>query len=213
MSAPRLIGIAGGTGAGKSAMVRTVAARLGGCVIDVDAYYLDRRGLSAAARAEINYDEPAAIDAELLVEHLTRLARGETVERPVYSFETHTRTGSTPVRPGDLVIVEGLFTFWWDAVRARLGLKIFVDAPADVRLARRLRRDVSERGRTTDHVLRQYLTTVRPMHERYVEPCRGFADLVIQNDGAIAEATATLLAAVVRDAARPNVTAAATTPH
>src|SRR5687767_2901453 len=150
---PYFVGVAGGTGAGKTTLVRQLVDRLGGCVLELDWYYLDRSNVPPEERGRLNYDEPAAIDVDLLVEHLTRLARGESVSRPIYSFETHRRIGETRLSPAPLVVVEGLFTWWWDAVRRLLAYKMFVDAPADVRLARRLQRDLTARGRTVDQVL------------------------------------------------------------
>jgi uridine kinase len=194
---PYLIGVAGGTGSGKSTIARALVDRIGGCVIDADSYYVDRSAVPAAERRLCNYDEPAAIDDSLLIEHLTRLARGEAVARPVYSFATHTRVGVTPVLPAKVIVVEGLFTLWWEKLRALLNLKVFVDAPADLRLARRLKRDLMERGRTVDQVLQQYLLAVRPMHDRYVEPSRVHADWVVLNDGSI-EGIADEVAAPVR---------------
>ena len=191
-----LIGVAGGTGSGKSTLARALVDRFGGCLIHLDSYYLDRSGLPPEERVRLNYDEPAAIDAALLVEHLRRLARGEPVQKPLYSFETHTRVGGEMVTPARLLIVEGLFTLWWEPLRALLDVKVFVDAPADVRLIRRTRRDVAERGRTVDQVLEQYLGTVRPMHERYVEPTKAHADLVVVNDGRLSDCVAQVEAAV-----------------
>jgi uridine kinase len=191
-----VVGVAGGTGAGKSTIVRGLIERLGGTVIDVDAYYLDRSGLSPAERLRLNFDEPDAIDAPLLVEHLQRLAQGEPVAKPIYSFVTHTRVGTETVAPARLIVVDGLFTWWWEPLRALLGLKIFVDAPTTIRLARRLQRDVGERGRTVEQVLEQYRTTVRPMHERYVEPIRAHADLVVINTGPLEVAVEEVVAAV-----------------
>lgn len=192
----RLIGLAGGTGAGKSAIVDGLVGRVRGSVIDLDSYYLDRSGLTPEQRNGINYDEPAAIDVTLLITHLTRLGRGETVEKPLYSFETHVRVGSHTVAPAEIVIVEGLFTLWWEPLRALLDVKVFVDAPSDLRLVRRIRRDVRERGRTADQVLQQYLGSVRPMHERYVEPMRAHADIVVINDGPIEAAVERVIAAL-----------------
>ena len=196
---PYFVGVAGGTGAGKTTLVRTLVDRFGGCVLDLDSYYVDRGAVSADERGRLNYDEPAAIDVDLLVDHLGRLHRGEPIAKPVYSFEHHTRVGTTSVAPTRLVVVEGLFTWSWEAVRRLLALKVFVTAPADLRIIRRLRRDVAERGRTMDHVLQQYLLTVRPMHDLYVEPCRRSADLVVDSGGTPAE-TAELVIAALRSA-------------
>ena len=180
---PRIIGIAGGTGAGKVVLVEELCRRHGPvAVLDLDAYYVDRTGMPPEARARLNFDEPAAIEIGLLLEHVGRLSAGRRVDKPVYSFASHTRIGVAPVAPAPLVIVEGLFTLWWPELRARLDVAVYVDGSPDVRLARRLRRDVRERGRDVEAVLAQYLATVRPMHERYVEPTRAFADVVIAND-------------------------------
>jgi uridine kinase len=176
----RLIGIAGGTGAGKTTVTRLLEEQFGGiAVVDLDSYYLDRSGVSPEGRARINYDEPAAIDAALLLAHVRDLAAGRPVPKPLYSFESHCRVGSVSLSPAPVIVVDGLFTLWWQELRAMLDLKVFVDAAADVRLARRILRDVAERGRTVDSVLAQYLATIRPMHERYVEPTRRYADVVV----------------------------------
>jgi len=196
-----LVGVAGGTGSGKSTVVRAVVDRLGGCVIDLDSYYADRSALAPEERGRVNYDEPAAIDSALLVEHLRRLADGQAVEKPVYSFATHTRIGVEVVAPARLTIVEGLFTLWWESLRGLLDLKVFVDAPADLRLIRRLRRDLAERARTAEQVMQQYVATVRPMYERYVEPTRDHADLVVTNDGPAERAVEQLIAVIRRRAA------------
>src|SRR5207253_11277579 len=157
-------------------IVRGLVARIGGCVIDLESYALD--GSSAD-------DEPEAIDTTLLVTQLGELRRGEAIRKPVYSLETHTRTGIEVVAPARLVLVEGLFVLWWESLRSLLDVKVFVDAPPDLRLIRRIRRDLAERGRTLEQVLQQYSGTVRSMHERYVEPTRAHADLVVTNDGPV----------------------------
>lgn len=178
-----LVGIAGGSGAGKSVVARRLSSRLGGTLIELDSYYVDRSDISPAQRAEINYDEPAAFDVPLLLRHLATLRRGGEIAKPMYCFTTHTRSGSEAVKPiGDLIVVEGLFTLWWPDLRQLLDVKVFVDAPADVRLARRIERDVCERGRKPEQTLQQYAVTVRPMHDRYVEPTRHLADVVVTND-------------------------------
>ena len=193
---PYFVGVAGGTGAGKTTLVRDLVAKFGGTVLDLDSYYLDRGSVPAEERRHLNYDEPAAIDVDLLVEHLSLLHRGEPIAKPIYSFEHHTRVGVSPLAAARLVVVEGLFTWCWEPVRRLLALKVFVDAPADVRIIRRLRRDVAERGRTMEQVLRQYLLTVRPMHELHVEPCRHAADLVVNAEGTPAEAAELVIAAL-----------------
>lgn len=193
-----LVGVTGGTGAGKSAIVRAFVDRVGGTVIDLDSYYKDRSGLTPEERIGINYDEPAAFDVALLVAQVAQLARGQAVEKPVYAFATHTRVGVEVIAPAPLVVVEGLFALWWEPLRSLLDVKVFVDAPPDLRLIRRIRRDIAERGRAVDQVVHQYLATVRPMHERYVEPTRVHADLIVANDGPIADAAERVIELVRR---------------
>ena len=193
-----LIGLAGGTGAGKSTIVRALMDRFGGCAIDLDAYYLDRSGLPPEERPRINYDQPAAFDDSLLVEHLGRLLGGEAVPKPVYAFDTHTRVGVEVVAPARLVIVEGLFALWWESLRSLLAVKVFVDAPADLRLIRRIRRDLADRSRTVEQVLFQYLGSARPAHERYVEATRVHADDIVINEGPLDDAVDQVIALVRR---------------
>ncbi len=178
-----IVGLAGGTGSGKSSIVRGLVERIGGCVIDLESYGLDRGAGEPEERSVAGDDEPAVIDTELLVAHLDDLRRGEAIRKPLYSAATRLRTGIQVVAPARLVLVEGLFTFWWDSLRSRLDVKVFVDAPADLRLVRRIRRDLAERGRTVEQVLHQYAGSVRAAHERYVEPTRVYADDVVTNDG------------------------------
>jgi uridine kinase len=191
-----LLGIAGGTGTGKSTIARALLARVDGCVLGVDSYYRDLSHLAPGERARQNFDEPAAIEFTLLVEHLRQLAQGCPVLKPVYSFDTHTRVDAVTVAPAPLIVVEGLFALWWTELRALLDHKVYLDAPPDLRLARRIQRDVIERGRTVDSILEQYLATVRPMHERYVEPTRAYADLVVTNTGTLEESLAPVLNAI-----------------
>ena len=193
-----IIGLAGGTGAGKSSIVRGLVERIGGCVIDLESYTLDRSAGPLEERSAIGDDEPAAIDTSLLVTHLEDLRRGEAIRRPVYSLEKHARTGTAIVAPARLVLVEGLFTLWWESIRALLDLKVFVHAPADLRLMRRIRRDLADRGRTVEQVLYQYSSSVRSAHERYVEPTRVHADDVVTNDGPLEDAVDQVLALVRR---------------
>ena len=142
MSVSITVGIAGGTGAGKTTLARRLAETLGDAVVlDMDSYYLDRSGMSAEARARVNFDEPDAIDMSLLVEHLRLLRAGQPIEKPRYSFETHERIGVEPVTPAAVVLVEGLLALWWDDLRSAFDLKIYLDAPDEVRLGRRVRRD------------------------------------------------------------------------
>lgn len=178
------VGIAGGTGAGKTTLARSLAAAVGEVIVlDLDSYYLDRSELSPEIRDRLNFDEPGAFDVGLLVSHLRQLRDGHSVEKPRYSFENHTRTGVETLSPAPIVLVEGLFALWWEDLRAGLDLKIYLDVPPDVRMARRIARDVESRGRTAESVRRQYEESVRPMHELYVAPTRAHADLVLVNDG------------------------------
>jgi uridine kinase len=177
------VGIAGGTGAGKTSVCGLLCRTLDDvAILDLDSCYLDRSDLSPEHRARLNFDEPAAFDLPLLLAHLSQLRDGHAVRKPRYSFESHTRCGYHRVAGAPIVLSEGLFTLWWEDLRRLLDLKVFVDAPDDTRLARRLQRDVATRGRTIEAVHRQYETTVYPMHVRYVEPTRVLADLVVQND-------------------------------
>ena len=184
---PLTIGIAGGTGSGKS----TVAAKLAGgippgrcVVVDHDAYYGDQGHLSPAARAELNYDHPSSLDSLLLAHHLAELKAGRAVDVPIYDFRTHTRKAETRrVEPAPVIIVEGILVFVEAAVRDQLDIKIFVDTDADIRLMRRIRRDLEQRGRTFNSVRDQYYATVRPMHLEYVEPSKRWADLIVPEGG------------------------------
>jgi uridine kinase len=193
-----IVGLAGGTGSGKSSIVRSLIERIGGCAIDLESYALDRATGPLEERCSVGDDEPAAIDTELLVAHLEDLRRGEAIRKPVYAPGTHLRTGVIVVAPARLVLVEGLFTFWWDSLRSLLDVKVFVDAPADLRLIRRIRRELADRGHTVEQVLYQYSGSVRPAHERYVEPTRVHADDVVTNDGPLEDAVEQVIALVRR---------------
>lgn len=179
---PFLVAIAGGTGAGKTTLAKRLAERyreLGATLMDQDSYYHDLSYLDEQARAQVNFDDPAALDHDLLFSHLEQLLAGEAIQKPRYAFAIHTRTGELDrVASNPLIILEGLWALWDARVRALAGLKVYVDADADIRFIRRLRRDVVERGRTWESVVAQYSTSVRPMHQLYVEPTRAFADLV-----------------------------------
>jgi uridine kinase len=193
-----IVGLAGGTGSGKSSIVRSLVERVGGCVVDLESYTLDRGAGAPEDRSSGGDDEPAAIDTELLVAHLDDLRRGEAIRKPVYSAETRLRTGIQLVAPARLVLVEGLFTLWWDSLRSLLDVKVFIDAPADLRLVRRIRRELADRGRSIEQVLYQYSSSVRPAHERYVEPTRVHADDVVTNDGPLEDAVEQVIALVRR---------------
>jgi uridine kinase len=180
---PQIVAITGGTGCGKSSVAEAVSRRfraLKPAVISQDRYYRDWSHLTPHRRAVINFDEPAAFDTDLLIEHLDGLRRGLPIAMPSYSFETHTRQPDTvPVRPTPLVIVEGILLLANPTLRSLFDVTVFLDVPADVRLARRLLRDTRERGRRVTDVVEQYLDTVREMHATYVEPQRSHAHTVI----------------------------------
>jgi uridine kinase len=177
---PHLIGIAGPSCAGKSELARWLAARLQAPVLNLDHYYVDRRGLPIEERARRNFDEPAALDYPLILEHVQLLAAGKSVRAPRYDFATHTRARDEAlVEPGDYMILEGLFALYWPAVRALMRTRLFVAAPDEVCLERRTARDVRERGRSPESVHWQFETTVRPMAHLHVLPTAAHAGLVL----------------------------------
>lgn len=179
---PLFIGLAGGSGSGKTTIAEEVVDRLEGrvAVLHHDAYYRHRVDLNLEERTRVNYDHPSSLETELLVEHLEQLRTGLAIERPVYDFSTHLRSEETVrVEPARVVVVEGILVLSDAQLRSELDLKIFVDTDPDLRLARRIERDISERGRSLESVLTQYFATVRPMHLEFVEPSRRYADLII----------------------------------
>jgi len=182
-----VVGVAGGTGSGKTTISQEILRRVGGhniAYIQHDRYYRDRSHLSPAERAEINFDHPDALETPLLVEHLRRLCDGKKVHVPIYDFTTHTRRSETElVEPRPILLVEGILIFVEPELRNLFDIKIFVDTDADIRFIRRLRRDISERGRTLESVVEQYLRTVRPMHLEFVEPSKRYADVIIPEGG------------------------------
>lgn len=181
-----IIGIAGGTGSGKTTLTRRLQDAFGDDVSVVyhDNYYKKHVGLSYEQRAALNYDHPASFDTALLVDDLRRLAAGEAIRCPVYDYTIHNRSEETvEVHPTKVVIVEGILIFENKALRNLMDVKIFVDTDADVRILRRILRDVKERGRSLDSVISQYLTTVKPMHEQFVQPSRQHADIVVLEGG------------------------------
>jgi uridine kinase len=196
-----VVGIAGGSGAGKSALVRAVATDLGPervAVLAHDAYYRDCAHLEAGERAALNFDTPEALDQDLFRAHLETLRRGGPVRPPAYCFATHCRRGlAEPVEPREVLLVEGILLFHDPVVRRLLDLRIYVDAPASLRLARRIARDQMERGRTAADVAQQCRATVFPAHNRWVEPTRAWAHLVLVNAGRLM-AAAELATAVIR---------------
>lgn len=185
---PLVVGIAGGTGSGKSTLARRLARRIGEercALVSQDNYYRDLASLSVGARARVNFDHPDSLDDVLLTEHIATLRRGQPIVCPHYDFSRHARSsdGGTEVPARDVIIVEGILVFVWPALVAQMDLKIFVDTPDDLRLLRRVRRDIADRGRDVDSVLAQYQETVRPMHDAFVGPSRGVADLIVPGEG------------------------------
>ncbi|RZJ54554.1 MAG: uridine kinase [Flavobacterium sp.] len=181
-----IIGLAGGTGSGKTTVVHQIMNELPDTevgVISQDSYYKETHNLSFDERALINFDHPRAIDFELLVKHLKALKAGETIDQPVYSFIQHNRTDDTvSTHPRKVMIVEGILILTNPELRELFDIKIFVHADSDERLIRRLKRDISERGRDIDEVLNRYQNTLKPMHEQFIEPSKAFADIIIPND-------------------------------
>lgn len=181
-----MIGVVGGSGAGKTTLVWSLADRLGAevSVLWFDEYYHDLVHLTPDERALVNYDHPDSLDVDLLVSHLDGLLAGRPAEVPVYDFTTHTRTGTTRrVDPRPVIVVDGILVLAFPVIRERLDVSVFVEAPAEVRLARRLDRDVRERGRTPESVRTQFAATVAPMHDAFVSPCRDLADLTLDGQG------------------------------
>jgi uridine kinase len=184
---PIIIGVAGGSGSGKTTVVRQIVKQLGRdrvTVVHHDSYYRDASQLDAEARARINYDHPDSLETPLLVRHLQDLRRGRDVAVPVYDFTSHRRLDRTEPAPArKVVIVDGLLILWDRDLRALMDIKVFVDTDSDIRIIRRLQRDIEERGRSTESVVRQYLETVRPMHLEFVEPSKRYADIIVPQGG------------------------------
>lgn len=187
MKTPVIIGIAGGTGSGKTTVARAIYDRVGPDRIEWiphDSYYRNFDGLTPEQRHRINFDHPDSLETELLGRHLDVLCKGSSVEIPLYDFTTHSRKTETQrVEPRKVVIVEGILVLAEPDLRKRIDIKLFVDTPPDIRFMRRLMRDTRTRGRTLESVVEQYLTTVRPMHEEFVEPSKRYADLIIPEGG------------------------------
>lgn len=180
---PLFLGVAGGSGSGKSTIVERIVAGLAPhpvTLIRHDAYYRDSSELSAEERGQLNFDHPDSLETDLLLSHLDRLRDGESVEIPIYDFTTHSRTERTrTAAPTPVVIIDGILVLAHQGIRDRLDIKIFVDTDADIRFIRRLGRDLEERGRTLESVVRQYAATVRPMHLEFVEPSKRHADVIV----------------------------------
>lgn len=184
---PLVIGIAGGSGSGKSTVARKVAEALSGssvAFLDMDAYYRNFAHLPMEERKRVNWDHPDAFDTQLMAAQVNELSAGRSVDKPVYDFVTHTRSTRTErVNPADVLVLDGILLFADERMRALCDVKVFVDADADIRLIRRLRRDVNKRGRILDDVIAQYLDTVHPMHLQFVEPSKRYADVIVPRGG------------------------------
>lgn len=184
---PLVIGIAGGSGSGKTTVAQEILERVGPsriAYIQHDSYYKDLSGLPPAQRDEVNFDHPNSLETELLTTHIEALKKSETIEVPIYDFATHSRTEKTfKVKSRGVIIVEGILIFTDANLRSLFDLKLFVDTAPDIRLIRRLIRDTTERGRTVENVIKQYQSTVRPMHLEFVEPSKRYADVIIPEGG------------------------------
>ena len=184
---PLVIGIAGGSGSGKTTVAQEILQRVGPdriAFLQHDSYYKDLSGLPPTQRAEVNFDHPNSLETDLLIEHIAALRDGKSVDVPIYDFSTHSRTSKTfTVQPRRVILVEGILIFTEAALRDMFDVKIFVDTDSDMRFIRRLERDIAERGRTTESVIKQYQSTVRPMHLEFVEPSKRYADVIIPEGG------------------------------
>ncbi len=187
MSKPLIIGIAGGSGSGKSTVARKVAGALPSlsvAFIDMDAYYRNYTHITLEERRRVNWDHPDAFDFDLLTRHLSELAERRAIDKPVYDFVTHLRSEDTVrVEPTDVIVIDGILLFVDERVRDLCDVKVFVDAEADIRLIRRLRRDMRTRGRPLNEIIEQYLSTVQPMHLQFVEPSKRYADIIVPRGG------------------------------
>ena len=187
MKKPILIGIAGGTASGKTTLARLIREHFNDeksvVIIREDDYYKDQSDIDFEERKKTNYDHPFAFDYQLMYEQLDDLIAGKEIRKPIYDYTVHNRSKNVEIiRPADVIIIEGLFVLEEKELRDRLDIKLFVDTPADVRLSRRVRRDIRDRKRDLDDVLRQYLTTVRVMHEEFIEPSKKYANLIIPEE-------------------------------
>ena len=187
LSKPIIIGICGGTGSGKSTVARAIFESLPESnisIIEQDAYYKDQTHLVMEERVKTNYDHPLAFDTDLLIDHIKTLAEGCAIDKPIYDFSQHTRSVErVRVESRDIIIIEGIMIFEDKRLRDIMDIKIFVDTDADIRIIRRITRDIRERGRTLESVIGQYLSTVKPAHEQFIEPTKKFADLIIPEGG------------------------------
>ena len=197
-----VIGIAGGSGSGKSTVARRVAESLGSASVaflDMDAYYINFAHLPMDERRKVNWDHPDAFDWDLLIEQLDALRAGQSVQKPVYDFMTHVRSDRTElIPPADVIVIDGILLFADERVRERCDVKVFVDADADIRLLRRIRRDTAERDRPVEEILDQYQDTVQPMHLQFVEPSKRYADVIVPRGGHNKVAIAMIVAKIQR---------------
>ena len=204
---PLVIGIAGGSGSGKTTVANVILQRVGAdriAYLPHDAYYRDVKDLPYAQRVQINFDHPNSLETELLIQHVQKLRAWQPIKLPIYDFTTHTRTDKTvTVEPQRVIIVEGILIFTEVALRDLFDVKIFVDTDADIRFIRRLQRDISERGRTAENVIKQYLGTVRPMHLEFVEPSKRYADVIIP-EGGLNTVAMDMVTARIEGLLRPN---------
>lgn len=184
---PVVIGVAGGSGSGKTSVARAIYEHFGDrsiLVLEQDYYYKDQSHLPFAERLKTNYDHPLAFDNDLLIEHIHKLLRYEPIEKPVYDYKLHTRSNKViHVEPKDVIILEGILVLEDERLRNLMDIKVYVDTDADIRIIRRLLRDIKERGRTLESVIEQYVSVVRPMHNQFVEPTKRYADIIIPEGG------------------------------
>jgi uridine kinase len=209
---PLIIGIAGGTGSGKTTVARRVASALADssvAFVEMDSYYRNHIGLSMRELNQINWDHPDAFDFDLFVEHLDAMSNGLPIDKPIYDYAIHARSAeSVRIAKVDVVVVDGILLFTDERVRERLDVKVFVDADADIRLVRRIKRDMSSRGRPLNEILDQYVNTVRPMHLQFIEPSKRWADVIVPRGGHNTVAIEMILAKIrqrLADGAAPNI--------
>lgn len=187
MKKPIFIGISGGSGSGKTTIVNRIYSEVPeNCIsiVEHDAYYKDQSNLTYEERCQTNYDHPFSFDTDLFVEHINNLKNGQFIEKPIYDYEIHNRKKDTIiVEPTEIVIVEGILVFYEERIRELLDIKIFVDTDADIRIMRRIMRDMKERGRNLDSIIAQYINTVRPAHEQFIEPSKKYADIIVTEGG------------------------------
>ena len=188
MKKPLIIGITGGTGSGKTTVCRAIIKNIPNdkiAIIEQDSYYKDQSHLTFEERLKTNYDHPFAFDNDLLIKHLDDLCNGKAIEKPVYDYENHTRKQNETVRinPTNIIIIEGIMILEDEKLRDKLDIKVYVDTEDDIRILRRIQRDIKERGRSIDSVISQYLDTVKPAHDQFVEPYKKYADIIMPEGG------------------------------